>query len=299
MLLVKKCRLLSTRYQGRETKNNISLKLNYLSPRATSTENKGKKENMSFLRDSGQKEKIKRIKRKRDDNYDVKNGTQRMRQDNGFNENQNHENKYSNKDVRINKRTYHDDDDDDDDEGEDDDENEYLNQLKQKHTHTGRNNNSQNNIRNPEINKNKNKNWEESDGDDDFNNDGGRTNNNHHRMQFKTVGGRDSSKQYENLNQKGNVSVNSRGDDDRVHRERYQQNSSSSSNSSVRREDRDEGVQGSGQGQEQGQGQGERDEEGEGEEDSMESVMVWAMALVGKRERESVPHSNIHHHTTD
>ena len=65
----------------------------------------------------------------------------------------------------------------------------------------------------------------------------------------------------------------------------------------MRREDRDECVHGSGQ----GQGEGEEEEE----EDSMESVMVWAMALVGKREKASpalrytLPHSNIHHQTTD
>ena len=299
LLLVRKCRLISTRYQDKETKNNISKKFNYSSPRATFIENKGKKENISFLRDSERNEEIIRIKRKRDENYDVKNGTQRMRKENGFSdshfhENQNHENKYLNQDVKINKRTYH---DNDDDEGEDDDENEYLNQLSVKKTHIGRNNISQNIIKKPEINKNKN--WEESDDDDDdFNNDRGRINNNHHRVQLKTVGGRDSSKQYDNLNQKGNASVNSRGDKERAHREKYGQISSSSS-SSMRRENREEGVQGRGQ----EQGEGEEEEEREEEEESVESVMVWAMALVGKRERASpvyrytAPHSNIHHHT--
>ena len=294
LLLVGKYRLTtSTQYQGREKDEIMSRKLNSSLPRPTFAENKGKRESISFLNQNTKQGEIHSVKRKRDENgYDVKNGIQKTRQNNGFADNHNHDNEHSNhKDGRSN-RVFLDDDGDGGD-----DENEYLNQERQKVPYLGRNNNTRNNVRKT-VNV-KNQNWEDDDedADDDIGySDRGRISSANHllrRETKKTVGGRDSGREYDDIN--GHENENERGKGKGsggggIGDDRYRQNGG------ARGEDREGHGQGQGggrgqggergegrgggrgQGQEEGKGGGE----GEGVGDSVESVMVWAMALVGE-----------------
>jgi hypothetical protein len=290
LLLVRKYRLItSTQYQGREKDENFSRKLNSSSPRPTFAENKGKKENRSFFNQNAKQGEIHSIKRKRDENvYDIKNGIQKVRQNNGFSDNYYHDNEHSSHTDGRRNRIFLDDDGDGGD-----DENEYINQERQKVSYLGRNNNIQNNGRKT-VNV-KNQNWEDDDEDADDDDigysDRGRISSGNHLMGKKTVGGRDSSREYDNVNGHGNENERGRGKGSEgggIGDYRYGQNSG------ARREDREDPVQrqggGRGQGGEKGEGRGggrgQGQEEGKGEGqgvgDSVESVMVWAMALVGE-----------------
>jgi hypothetical protein len=283
LLLVRKHRLsTSTQYHGREKDESIPRKLNSLSPRPTFAENKGKKENLIFLNHKAKQGEIHSVKRKRDENvYDVKNGIQRMRQNNGFSDNGfNRVNEHSNhEDGRSNRIIL----DDDGDGG--DDENEYLNQERQKVPYLGRNNSIQNNVRKTVSIMNQN--WKDDDDDDDDDigySDRGRLDSGNHLMRKKTVGGRDSGRDYDDVNGHGTENERGRGKGSRgggIDDDRYGQNSG------TRREDREGhirghgqggGAEGRGQGQEEGKGEGQ----GQGMGDSVESVMAWAMALVGE-----------------
>ena len=209
LLLVRKYRLTtSTQYQGRDKDENISRKINSSSPRPTFVENKGKKENMSFINQNqnAKQGEIHSVKRKRDDNgYDVKNGVQRMRQNNGFSDNYIHDNEHSNYKVGRSNKLFLDDDGDGGD-----DENEYLNQERQKVPYLGRKNNSHNNVRKT-VNM-KNQNWEDDDDDDDDGyRDSGRTNSGNRLMGKKTIGGRDSDREYDDINDHGNENERGRG----------------------------------------------------------------------------------------
>ena len=229
-------------------------------------ENKRKKKNLSFMNQNLKQGEIHSIKRKRDENsYDVKNGIQRMRQNNGFSDNYNHDNEHSNhNDGRRSNRIFLDGDGDGGD-----DENEYLNQERQKVPYLSRNNISQNNVKKT-VNV-KNQNWEDDDEDDDDDgySDRGRISSGNHLMGKKTVVGGDSGREYDDVNGHGNKNERGKGkgsgDGGEDGDDRYRQNSG------ARREGREGRVH----------GQGERGT-GQGVGDSVESAMVWAMALVGE-----------------